>query len=112
MTVVRVLTRLPCETSRTRTSMRPTSERLETSELSGSRSVRCVIADARYWTRPFLDECRKWPSRLLASLLDKPQLLESGYPVVQSDLFQDLSVFETQDGRPGEVHLATSRCRQ
>ena len=43
---------------------------------------------------------------------DETKLLKRGHAIVQTDLFDDLAVFELQYGRSGEMHLPASCGRQ
>jgi len=45
-------------------------------------------------------------------LLEEAELGERRDAVVETDLLEDLAVLETQNGRPGKVHLTAGRGRQ
>src|SRR5260221_4544770 len=49
-------------------------------------------------------------ARLRSGSLHKTELRQRRHAIVQTDLFNDLAVFEAKHGRAGEAHLPAGRC--
>jgi hypothetical protein len=52
------------------------------------------------------------PGSFASSGFQKTQLLERGDAIVETDLFRDLAILDTEYGCPGEPHFATGRRRK